>query len=79
MKLGILKEIDWQYVGALLANEGDNAQVPFFKAFVKECKSWGTNYQVGMQLATICNGLTDDEKEVLSQITYKEIDASYNL
>ncbi len=69
---GITKEIDWKYVGALLAQSDDNAQIDFFKHFVKECKSWGTNYQVGMQLSFINNGLTDDEKETLSMISYQE-------
>ena len=41
MRLGILKDIDWEYVGALLANSDENAQAAFFRQFVKECKSWG--------------------------------------
>ena len=72
MRLGILKDIDWQYVGALLAHGDDNDQIAFFKEFVKECKSWGTSFQVEMQLAGINHGLTDDERGVLSQITYEE-------
>lgn len=72
MKLGITKEIDWIYVGSLLANEDENAQTAFFRGFVKECKTWGTNYQVGIQLAGVCRGLSGEEKDVLSQITYKE-------
>ena len=74
MRLGMTKEIDWAYIGALLANAGDDSQIPFFKSFVKECKSWGTSYQVGIQLAYINGGLTDEEKEVLSGITYKDGD-----
>jgi len=71
MKFGIMKEIDWKYVGALLANEDETSQIAFFKHFVKECKSWGTSYQVGVQLASVSKDLTDNEKEVLSQITYR--------
>ena len=51
MRLGIQKEIDWEYVGALLAQSDDNEQAKFFKAFVKECLSWGTHLQVESQLA----------------------------
>jgi len=70
MKLGIINEIDWKYVGALLANEDEEKQINFFKSFVSECKSWGTTYQIGIQLAEICQKLTNEEKEILSQITY---------
>ena len=48
MKNGMLKEIDWKYLGALLANEGDDEQANFLKSFVKECKSWGTFHQAEM-------------------------------
>lgn len=72
MRLGMTKEIDWAYVGALLANADDHDQIAFFKEFVKECKSWGTSYQVGIQLAGISQELSEDEKEVLSQITYTD-------
>ena len=37
MKHGITKEIDWTYIGALLANEGDIEQIEFLRAFIKEC------------------------------------------
>ena len=74
MRLGMTKEIDWDYVGALLANDDENAQAAFFRGFVKECKSWGTSYQVGIQLAGVNHCLSKDEREVLSQITYEESD-----
>ena len=63
---------DWNYVGALLADSDEEQQIKFFKSFVKECKSWGTSFQVGMQLAGICRKLTKEEIEVLSQITYEK-------
>lgn len=69
MKIG-LQDIKWEYIGAKLANADDIEQAAFLKAFVKECLSWGTSYQVGMQLAGVCSLLTEKEKEVLSQITY---------
>jgi len=74
MKLGILKEIDWTYAGALLANEDENAQAAFFKGFVKECLSWETGCQVDAQLAAVSHCLTNEEKEVLEQIVYKDED-----
>ena len=65
-----LQEIDWAYVGAALANEGSPEQATFFKAFVKECNSWGTRLQVEQQLAFINRELTSDEKETLGMIGY---------
>lgn len=61
MKLGLLKDIDWSHVGALLAQSDDEKQTDFFKAFVKECKSWGTNYQVEQQLAAVNLRLSGEE------------------
>lgn len=71
MKIG-LQEIDWEYIASVLAHEGDDKQIPFFKAFVKECLSWGTRYQVGIQLANINSGLSKEEREILSIISYEE-------
>ena len=70
MKLG-LQDIKWEYIGAKLACAEDDEQTAFLKAFVKECLSWGTRYQVGIQLAGINRLLTPEEREVLSQITYE--------
>jgi len=74
MRLGISKEIDWKYVGALLANESDKEQASFLKGFVKECNGWGTRLQVEYQLAVVNHLLTKDEKETLSMLSYKEED-----
>ena len=73
MKHGMTCETDWEYVGACLANEGDEQQAQFLKAFVKECLSWGTRQQVESQLAFVNLKLTDKEKEVLSMISYVEV------
>lgn len=70
MKLGIRKEIDWAYVGALLAQYDDNEQVEFFKSFIKECNGWGTHHQVQSQFSMINLKLTPEEREQLSMITY---------
>jgi len=72
MKHGLLKEIDWAYVGACLANEGDIEQAQFFSSFVKECNSWGTKYQIEQQLAFINLKLSEDEKKTLSMLSYQE-------
>jgi len=71
MKMG-LQEVDWEYVGACLANEDSIAQTAFFKSFVKECRSWGTVFQDQRQLADTNNKLTSDEKQCLSMIGYEE-------
>lgn len=54
-----------------MANQGDIEQAAFFKAFVKECKSWGTHFQVECQLARVNHKLTEEEKGVLSMIGYQ--------
>jgi len=71
MKFGI-KEIDWKQVGAQLAEENDKEQADFFKSFVKECLTWGTRYQIEMQLIEISNKLTSEEKQILSIISDEE-------
>ena len=71
MKMGIMNDVDFEYVGALLAQAGDDEQAKFLKAFVKECNSWGTRYQVEMQLAGVNLLLTNDEKKTLSMLGYK--------
>lgn len=72
MKQGISTDIDWPYIGAALAREDDNIQAAFFKAFARECLSFGTYYQAESQLASINLKLTDQEKELLGMIGYKE-------
>ena len=71
MKLG-LQDVDWEYVAARLARTGDDEQAKFFKAFVKECCSWGTQYQVEFQLAGVNRLLTTAEKETLGMLSYVE-------
>ena len=72
MRLGITKEPDWEYVGALLANSDDKNQTAFFKAFIKEAKSWGTAYQIQGQLAHVNLALTPDERETLAMLSLPE-------
>ncbi len=67
-----MKDVDWAYMGALLARGNDDNQASFLKSFLKECNSWGTDYQVQQQLASINLKLTDKEREQLSMLSYKE-------
>lgn len=71
MKHG-LADIDWAYIGSALARSDGIEQSLFFKSFVKECLTWGTNYQVEIQMAFVNGKLTDEEKGVLGMIGYKE-------
>lgn len=71
MKLG-LKDIDWKYIAAILAQGDDNDQVEFFKSFVKECNTWETEYQIETQLTKVNQKLTPKEKYVLGMLSYIE-------
>lgn len=70
MRIGLQKP-DWSYIGAVLARCSDEEQVEFFKAFLKECRSWGTEHQVEMQLAGVNQKLTDSERDALGMLSYK--------
>ena len=72
MRFGIRKEIDWEYVGALCANEDDHNQAAFFKGMVAEISKWDTRWQGEQQLAHVNHLLSDEEKDLLSMISYKE-------
>jgi hypothetical protein len=71
IRLG-LKELDWELIGASLAQCDDDVQALFFQSFVKECKSWGTNFQVEGQLAAVNSHLTKEEREILSMIGFSD-------
>ncbi len=73
MKIGLL-DADFKYLGAVLARAGDDEQAEFLKAFVAECQSWGTHYQVEYQLASVNSKLTPDEREILKMLGYTEED-----
>lgn len=70
MRIG-LQNTDWKYIGAKLARADDVEQCDFFKAFIKECLSWGTGHQVGLQLAYINDKLTEKEREVISMLGFE--------
>jgi len=71
MKLGLV-DVDWGYIGAVLARGNDDDQAFFLKAFVKECKAWGTAHQIQMQLCGVNEKLTKEERETLSMISYED-------
>ena len=65
MRNGIVP-LDWKLIGAMLANSGDDEQVPFFKSFLNEMRSWGTNHQIEFQLVSIAKELSSADRELLS-------------
>ena len=64
--------IDWKMAGAMLAQQGDIEQSAFLKAFLKECRSWGTSLQVEQQFAFVNGMLSDEDKEALKMLSYTD-------
>jgi hypothetical protein len=56
----------------MLAQADDNEQAECLKAFVKECGTWGTRFQVEQQLAGVNLKLTPEERETLKTLGYDE-------
>ena len=71
MRLG-LQDLDWKYVGAVLARQDDGAQVDFLRGFLAECKTWGTRIQVEQQFAAVNSELTNEECDALAMLSYRE-------
>jgi hypothetical protein len=65
MRKGIVP-LDWSLIGSMLANEGDNEQAEFLKALLNEMRTWGTNFQIEMQLCHIASKLSSADRELLS-------------
>ena len=70
MKQGIAYQ--WEFLGSVLANEDSAEQIKFFKAFLKEMTTWGTTFQQQTQLCWINEKLTDDEKDIIKMLGYKD-------
>ena len=66
MRRGIITDIDWGYIGAVLANEGDIEQAEFLKSLLNEMRTWGTNFQIQVQLAHTASRLSSADRELLS-------------
>ena len=74
MRKGLIFSESWEHVGAMLADSNADEQAAFFKAFIRECDSWGTHFQVQSQLATINLRLNKHERETISMLGYDEED-----
>lgn len=72
MKLGQGIVIDWGHIGAELAICESEEQIKFFKGFYREVNSWPTHRQKEMQMLWIADGLSKEEKEILSGIVYEK-------
>ena len=72
MSTGIDNELNWQYLGALLAQNGTTEQVEFFKAFAKECSFHNTQLHVDCHIAGVNNRLTQAERRTLRMLGYEE-------
>ena len=68
---GLIFTESWGHLGALVATRNDTEQAEFFKGFIKELKSFETNWQADMQLTYIAKHLSDDDKSYLSPLTYR--------
>ena len=65
MKNGIMTEINWELVGAQLANADDEDQAKVLNSIAKEMLSWDTRHQAEMQVCAIQAKMTDESKELL--------------
>ncbi len=63
---------DWKFLGAVLANEGDDVQADFLKSFVKEMDNWGTQFQKESQLLGVNQKLTEHERDILGCLGFKK-------
>lgn len=64
--------LDWRFVGAELARTDSKQQAEFFRGFIKECKTWGTDYQIEQQFAMVNADLTDKERDALGMLSFNE-------
>lgn len=74
MKNGITTQIDWQLIGAQLANEDADIQAKFINSMAKEMLSWDTRFQTEMQVSYIVNALTPEAKELFNFEQYLHVE-----
>ena len=75
MRNGLDKPIiNWEYLGALLAREDDDVQAEFFKGFCAEVRKFPTAMGADMQMFAIGKQLSEDDKEIIKSISWKEGD-----
>jgi hypothetical protein len=58
-------------LGISLAHSSDEVQAEFFHNFAAECRSWGF-INAEMQLAYVNAKLSDEDKELLAMIGFKD-------
>jgi len=66
MRHGIEQPIDWKLMGAKLADESSCAQEQFFIHFIKEMRSWGTVFQMQLQMCEIVKGIPEEDRKIWS-------------
>ena len=60
--------INWEAIGAELANLTDEEQVAFFQGFTNELRHWPTHYAREMQCQYIRAKLTDEQRRYIATI-----------
>ena len=60
--------INWEALGAELAQLTSDEQGEFFRGFTNEMNSYSSSYAKGMQLVSIAQELSEKQREVLSYI-----------
>lgn len=70
MKRGLF--IDWSSAGAQFANADSSEQIAFFKTMLTEMRAWGTRHEQQMQLASINQGLTPEERRDIGMLGYEK-------
>ena len=61
-------EINWELLGARLANLSDNEQGAFFKGFACELNHYESRHKAQMQMAFVSDKLSDKDKQTLEDL-----------
>jgi len=64
--------VDWAFIGAKLAHADADEQAAFLATFLRECRAWGTAYQVEKQLAAVNDALSAEDRRALAMLSYEE-------
>ena len=65
-------DINWEILGAQLANLDDGVQADFFKGFTNEMATWNTRAQAEMQCIRINEQLTEKQRDLIRAIGLEE-------
>lgn len=63
---------DWQALGAMLAEEGDQEQIAFFRSFADEILRWPVAMNRDWQMLEIAKHLNKDQKYIIGTIAFDE-------